>query len=359
MAARGTHAPNDAQGAEDDILASLQTPWNTGTGLTLTTVTARVILDQRQAGAVAEIDSDNLTGRLEEQRVRRLRERLDGGDHAFVLEHLAQHPGDTGSILQMLSATKERNEQTRLALFDRLVAAGFVQDADIGSLRDLVLGGPSMTALPSSADYHQAPSTITPIAPGTATPARSLPPSVPPRASARPSWPDKDTAYQPGPEPAIAEDQVSTAARESADSASDNAALEIIRKRPRPAASRRTPSPITTDDQKRQPIYAALALAALAVLVFVVSRTSLPSFTVAIAVVVGVVVAAALMGVRIASPSTPGVGFRQGEPEPQQRMGHLHIAQSLMGSRGQPGTRTGNRRWDHRSVARRPTRSHS
>jgi len=190
------HSPNDAQGAENEILRSLRAPWNLGNGLTLTSIFSRVVLDQRQAGAVAEIDTDTHTGVLERNRFTRLRARLDDGDQSYVLEHLSQHPGDTGSVLQMLTATRERNEQTRLALFDRLVNQGYIQDADIGPLRDMILSGPPTTALTAGTAPAQA--MITPIASPVlaAGPGQMLP-----AGSANALWPapHAPTAAVPGP----------------------------------------------------------------------------------------------------------------------------------------------------------------
>lgn len=157
------HMPDDAQGAEDDILASLYTPWDMGNGLTLTGITARIVLDDRQSNAVAELDLDGQTGLLEQRRYARLRKRLADGDQSLILEHLAQHPDDTGSILQMLTSSRERNEQNRIAMFDRLAEKGFIDESDVGALRDAVLGGAS--ALPAGVPAHPGPNAITPIAP--------------------------------------------------------------------------------------------------------------------------------------------------------------------------------------------------
>jgi len=130
-----------------------------GNGLALTAVTARVVLDERQSSPVARREADAHTGVIEQQRYARLRARLADGDQSFVLEHLAQHPEDTGTILQMLTVGRERNDQNRLALLDRLLNQGFVQEADVGGLRDAILGSPGV--LPAA---HPAPGVITPVA---------------------------------------------------------------------------------------------------------------------------------------------------------------------------------------------------
>ena len=162
------HAPDDAQGAEDDILASLSTPWDMGNGLTLTGITARVVLDDHRSTAVKELDSDSHTGQLEQRRYSRVRNRLADGDQSLILEHLAQHPEDTGSILQMMASNRDRTEQNRIAMFDRLVAQGFIDESDVGSLRDSVLGG--STALPTGSSGRPEPQAIIPIAPSTPAP---------------------------------------------------------------------------------------------------------------------------------------------------------------------------------------------
>jgi len=141
------YPPDDVQGAEDQARQSLRAPFQLDGGLTVTRLSLRLTLDERQAGAAVEVDADVHAGHLAGSRVQRLRNLLDG-DESFLLLHLAQHPDDTGSVLQMLAAARERGEQSRLGLLDRMLDHGFIQDADIGPLRDGILGTPGASALP-------------------------------------------------------------------------------------------------------------------------------------------------------------------------------------------------------------------
>jgi hypothetical protein len=138
--------PEDVQGAEEEILRSIRPPLVIGSGLTLTALTVRLALDTRQATRGDEVRNDVHVGRLERARVQRLRGLVDG-DESFLMIHLAQHPGDTGAVLQMITQARERNDQLRLGLLDRMLEKGFIQDADIGPLRDSILGGGGMPAL--------------------------------------------------------------------------------------------------------------------------------------------------------------------------------------------------------------------
>lgn len=144
-----SYPAGDAQGAEDKARRSLRVPFDSGGGLTVTWLSVRLTLDERQSGAAVEVDTDAHTGRLARSRVQRLRALLDG-DESFLLLHLAQHPEDTGSVLQMLATSRERNEQMRLGLLDRMLDRGFIQDADIGPLRASILGGSGTVPLPPS-----------------------------------------------------------------------------------------------------------------------------------------------------------------------------------------------------------------
>lgn len=143
-----SYGPSEVQAAEDEITRNLRPPFDLGNGLTLTGLSVRLVLDKRQALATQEVHADAHRGQLEQNRIMRLRQLVDG-DESFLLLHLAQHPDDTKSVLQMLADTRERNDQIRLGLLDRMLDRGFIQDADIAGLRNSVLGGHSAPALPS------------------------------------------------------------------------------------------------------------------------------------------------------------------------------------------------------------------
>jgi hypothetical protein len=144
-----SYPPSAVQGAEDEARRYLEPPFDLGGGLAVTWLSIRLALDERQSEAAVEVDADAHSGRLARTRVQRLRGLLDG-DESFLLLHLAQHPEDTGSVLQMITTSRERNEQLRLGLLDRMLERGFVQDADIGPLRDSILGAPGSLVLPPS-----------------------------------------------------------------------------------------------------------------------------------------------------------------------------------------------------------------
>lgn len=141
-----SYSPNAVQSAEDEARRYLQAPFELGGGLTVTWLSIRLVLDERQSAPAVEVDTEAHVGRLTGSRVQRLRALLDG-EESYLMLHLAQHPEDTGSVLQMLAAARTRNEDIRLGLLDRMLERGFIQDADIGPLRDNVLGGTGPIAL--------------------------------------------------------------------------------------------------------------------------------------------------------------------------------------------------------------------
>lgn len=160
-----SYPPSAVQGAEDEARRYLQPPFDIGGGLTVTWLSIRLALDERQSEAAVEVDADAHTGRLARTRVQRLRELLDG-DESFLLLHLAQHPDDTGSVLQMITASRERNEQVRLGLLDRMLERGFIQDADIGPLRESILGTSGPVVLPPSPPRSLASAPVQVVQPG-------------------------------------------------------------------------------------------------------------------------------------------------------------------------------------------------
>lgn len=142
-----SYSPSAVHGAEDEARRQLRPPLDPGGGLTVTWLSIRLALDAYQSEAALEVDADAHTGRLTRTRVQRLRELLDG-DEAFLLLHLTQHPDDTRTVLEMITATRERNEQVRLGLLERMLEKGFIQDADIGPLRESILGASGPVILP-------------------------------------------------------------------------------------------------------------------------------------------------------------------------------------------------------------------
>jgi hypothetical protein len=154
------YGPTDAEGAEEAIRRALRPPVVIDSGLTVTALSVRLTLDERRSDATAELDASDHAGLLAQRRVRLLQGLLDG-DEAYLMLHLAQHPDDTGTILQMLAAARDRSDQVRLGLLDKMIDNGFILDADIGPLRDSILGVRPTPALPSaSATMRPAPPVI-------------------------------------------------------------------------------------------------------------------------------------------------------------------------------------------------------
>ncbi len=198
--------PDDVAGAEEEIAQAIRPPVQIGSGLVLTALNVRLALDSRQATAASEDFDEDRAARRQADRMRHLRSLVDG-DESFLLMHLAEHRGDTGAVLNMLMQARERNDRTRMELLDRMLDKGFIQDADIAGLRDSVLGGGGMPALPSrnSAGLPLPPGSLPPGPPPThAGPAAPYPASrpYPAAAPAAPVRPDPD-----GPQ-----DQLGTAA---------------------------------------------------------------------------------------------------------------------------------------------------
>jgi len=184
------YGPNDAESAEEAIRTALRLPVVIDSCLTVTGLSVRLTLDKRRSGATAELDASDHAGLLAQRRVRLLQGLLDG-DEAYLMLHLAQHPDDTGTVLQMIAAARERTDQVRLGLLDKMIDNGFILDADIGPLRDSILGTrPSPALPPASATMPPVPPVISapPVThaprtdPGPAAPTGSVPYAVGPDA---------------------------------------------------------------------------------------------------------------------------------------------------------------------------------
>ena len=204
---RGRHFdPRDVQGAEEEIVRTIRPPLAIGSGLALTALTVRLAMDPRLRGSDEEWEDDAHVGRLEQARMQRLRG-LVHDDESFLLYHLVQHRDDTGAVLDLITQARERNEKLRLDLLDRMLERGFIQDGDIGPLRDSILGGGAVLALP------QGP------AGGAAPPTPAITPAITPNpvvVPGRPVGPDPDgpedlpAAAQPQPDPAPPADGVAS-----------------------------------------------------------------------------------------------------------------------------------------------------
>ncbi len=200
--------PRDVQGVEEEIVRTVRPPLVIGSGLALTALTVRFAMDPRLQGYGVDTEDDVHRGRLEEARMHRLRSLVDD-DESFLLYHLVQHRDDTGTVLQMITQARERNEQLRLDLLDRMLKEGFIQDGDIGPLRDSILSGGGLPALPTGT-RGATPRPVPAIAPSPSTPSPSTPPPAAPYPMVVPGvavGPDPDgpqdlpPATQPDPPP--------------------------------------------------------------------------------------------------------------------------------------------------------------
>lgn len=141
-------APEGAAKAEAAARSALSGGRQLSLGITLLSSATRFRADARLAEGRVELDKDSLQGELAQRRYDRLRQRLDGSDEAAVLEHLHQHPEDTGTVLAWISAGRQRNQELHHSLLKEMLDRGLITDADAQPLRDAVLGGNPLAQLP-------------------------------------------------------------------------------------------------------------------------------------------------------------------------------------------------------------------
>lgn len=204
--------PEDAAGAEIAARSALLGLRELDEGITILRSTARFRTDTHLTDAELQRDHDRHEGSREEQRMLRLRRMVEGSDEAMVMLHLTRHPDDTGTVLQMIGDSRDKNQAVQLGLLDRMLEHNLITDADAQPLRDSVLGriAPPVTmraiaprtppALPGGASSSQA-STAGPAkktyavgdVPASAQPANpqpaNQPPSPQPDAPATPTPP--------------------------------------------------------------------------------------------------------------------------------------------------------------------------
>ena len=133
--------PQDSAGAEQATRSALARLAGTvSSGITLLTAAARFQADSRITEAQRTLDRDTLAGRLEEERLTRLRKRFDGTEEGAIREHLLQHPEDTLNVVKMLAAGREREQELKLTLLKEALDRGFITDADAQPFRDYLLG---------------------------------------------------------------------------------------------------------------------------------------------------------------------------------------------------------------------------
>jgi hypothetical protein len=110
-----------------------------GYGLVVTGLAVRLTPDSRVTHRGVDLDDDTHQGTLTVRRKQRLEQLLDG-DGSAILLHLAQNPNDTGTVLQMITEARDKNEQLRLQWLDRMRQDDAIHEADYEQARAAVLG---------------------------------------------------------------------------------------------------------------------------------------------------------------------------------------------------------------------------
>lgn len=144
------YAAGDAEGLEAETRNMLRSPYQLEEGITLTGLTVRTRLDPRRASATAELHADTHQGQLEQQRFARVKGRITD-EHSVMLDHLAKHPEDTLNVLTMMANDRSQSEANRLALLQRFVEQGLIQEGDLSGMITQMVGAPA-SAIGGSAD---------------------------------------------------------------------------------------------------------------------------------------------------------------------------------------------------------------
>src|SRR4051812_43139114 len=140
------YQPRDVAGAEDALRSGLPVPVRLPAGLEIVGFSVALTVDRRLAERVTARDDALHTTDLDQLDVIRIQDRAErlrylvDGPQGAVLVHLAQHPEDTGSVLQLMVQGRTDDRNHHLALLDRLLQNDFVQEADVAPLRAMLLG---------------------------------------------------------------------------------------------------------------------------------------------------------------------------------------------------------------------------
>lgn len=100
-----------------------------------------------------KLEGIRLKHEVEQQEVRlQAVRRAFTGDNDLLYMHLANNPNDTGHLIEMINNRDHVAQQDRRAVLQDLLDRGFIQDSDVGSLRDAVLGDTSNAITRGPAD---------------------------------------------------------------------------------------------------------------------------------------------------------------------------------------------------------------
>ncbi|MEU8796345.1 hypothetical protein [Spirillospora sp. NPDC048819] len=193
-------------------------------GITLFKVAVRLHIDEHTAefqhktrGLERDMVTDRQNVELERQRIEALRRTAKGEDELLFL-FLTRNPDQVGEVLRMIAQRREMTQNAQMALFDRMVDQGFIQEADVENMRGLLLqplervadstavtafGAPAIPPPPTAPPAIDGPKPDSrtdwkPDANGSSEPeasewsyidAPSTPPAPPPPPTARPAAP--------------------------------------------------------------------------------------------------------------------------------------------------------------------------
>jgi hypothetical protein len=114
-------------------------------GITVFKVVVRLHIDEHTAefqqktrGLERDLVTDRQNVELERQRIEALRQTARGEDELLFL-FLTRNPEQVGEVLRMIAQRREMTQKAQMALFDRMVDQGFIQEADIENMRGLLL----------------------------------------------------------------------------------------------------------------------------------------------------------------------------------------------------------------------------
>jgi hypothetical protein len=203
------YAPGDAAGAELAARSALHRAIHLDQGITVLRCTARFRVDSHLTAAVLERDQATHQQGLDVQRMQHLRQLVDGSDDSMIMLHLLQHPDDTGTILQMMTDARDKNQAVQMGLLDRMLENKLITDADAQPLRDRVLGQsvippPLMRPIASRAQPQALPPAVAApppaVAPGPSQSQSQSQPAAPPAATKKVYLvADTDTTTAPPP----------------------------------------------------------------------------------------------------------------------------------------------------------------
>lgn len=114
-------------------------------GITVFKAVVRLHIDEHTAkfqhktrGLERDMVTDRQNVELERQRLEALRRTAKGEDDLLFL-FLTRNPGQVGEVLRMIAQRREMTQNAQMALFDRMVDQGFIQEADVEHMRGLLL----------------------------------------------------------------------------------------------------------------------------------------------------------------------------------------------------------------------------